>query len=142
MGWVEDDYRSVLAYDIGGERFREVPQPDYKDKGFRMRLAEFRHQLCLCCWYKERIDFWVMKEYNVRGSWVKLFDLKHTTPYIGKHLPLHYTRNGSILLFMGNDLGLYDPKTKSKICLKIGGDKKVINVTTFIESLVRLNVKG
>ncbi|PIA29513.1 hypothetical protein AQUCO_05900025v1 [Aquilegia coerulea] len=143
--WIDDDsedeYRLVLAFDIGGEQFREVPQPDYGvDEGHKINISEFRGQLCICCWYDEQIDFWVMKEYNVRESWVKLFHVKHNAcKNIDYYIPLHYTKNGSTLFYMGDDLVIYDSITKARVTyLTIGGHNRFIHGTTYMESLVRL----
>ncbi|CAI0383790.1 unnamed protein product [Linum tenue] len=65
--------RRLISLDLGDEQFREVPKPDCGGLN-RCNLSLVAVRGCLGaavhCNYG-RLEIWVMKEYNVKESWVK-----------------------------------------------------------------------
>ncbi|KMT17809.1 hypothetical protein BVRB_2g033480 [Beta vulgaris subsp. vulgaris] len=70
------DYSSVIAaFDLGEEKFREMPPPSLVDR----EKFVFNHLValggCLCMFSSSgtcETDFWVMKQYGVAESWTKI----------------------------------------------------------------------
>lgn len=74
--------RNVVSFDLGDEKFREVPRPDV----VALRRCEYHLFVmrgCLSaafCFSKGKLEIWVMKEYGVKDSWVKEFVIANYTP--------------------------------------------------------------
>ncbi|KAE8710273.1 Detected protein of unknown function [Hibiscus syriacus] len=70
----------LISFDLETERFYEIPKPDChcgSDKCFR-QLMVVRGCLSATAFhgnYGERLEFWVMKEYGVKESWIKEFSI-------------------------------------------------------------------
>lgn len=73
----------IVSLDLKNESYHEILQPGYGDVdvGF-LTLGEFRDSLCIFAHAKSFIDVWLMKEYEKKESWNKLF----TIPLIEDHL--------------------------------------------------------
>ncbi|XWS18124.1 hypothetical protein CRYUN_Cryun32bG0015000 [Craigia yunnanensis] len=73
---ITDDYKVVKIMQHGSENYREVPQPEYKDKRFQLNVGVLGGCLCTIANYGDvRVDLWVMKEYGVKESWTRLFSV-------------------------------------------------------------------
>ncbi|KAL3587301.1 hypothetical protein D5086_014168 [Populus alba] len=62
----------VLGFDIRDDKFFELPQPDYENKGlnFQVDVGVLEGNLCVMCNYEHVcVDVWVMKAYGVKESW-------------------------------------------------------------------------
>ncbi|PRQ48181.1 putative F-box domain-containing protein [Rosa chinensis] len=84
----EEEEHEIVSFDLEDEVFRRMPLPnfDHDAKTFS-KLGVCGGCLCVSrypygVWYS--IDFWVMREYGVSGSWIMLFSLKLSDP---PHLP-------------------------------------------------------
>ncbi|XP_015573331.1 F-box/kelch-repeat protein At3g23880 isoform X2 [Ricinus communis] len=76
----------IVSFDIKRETYKEVMQPDYGELVYDRTLGVLDGCLCVMCNYHAvRADFWVMKEYGVRESWIRLV----TVPYLDYPGSLH-----------------------------------------------------
>ncbi|KAJ6680550.1 hypothetical protein OIU79_020119 [Salix purpurea] len=94
--WSMEDFTGLAAraeisppagwsrFDLTDEQFREVPKPDCGGLNRCSDLVVLRGCLsaAVYCNYR-RLEIWVMKEYNVKGSWVKEYNIG---PYLPKGL--------------------------------------------------------
>ncbi|PIA42042.1 hypothetical protein AQUCO_02100112v1 [Aquilegia coerulea] len=130
-------YDLVIAFQIGCEEFREVPLPNCQNPNCFIDVTELGGELCLVCNYGICVEAWLMKDYGVKESWTKLFNIKHPT---GLHfrslIPLCFTKDGVLLLQMDNtSLVLYHPMIiEDLFCLNIEGIPKCFEPITYYES--------
>jgi F-box interacting protein len=68
----------IISFDFEDEQFREVPKPPDCTSWPNMDLVDFGG--CLAAVSYSEFEIWIMKEYDVKESWIKEFN-------IGKHLP-------------------------------------------------------
>ncbi|KAI9177269.1 hypothetical protein LWI28_013082 [Acer negundo] len=73
----------IISFDFEDEQFREVPKPDCGGLDHRPNIQLVDLGGCLSAVvynnYRE-FEIWIMKEYNVKESWIKEFN-------IGNHVP-------------------------------------------------------
>ncbi|XP_022723214.1 F-box protein CPR30-like, partial [Durio zibethinus] len=136
----------IVALDLGAENFREVPQPEYKDKIFQLNVGVLGGCLCAIANYDHvRVDLWVMKEYGVKESWTKLFSIA-SEEVIGSLRfvkPLAYSRSGDQVLLEHDNINLfwYDLKKKKKVNdVWIPGMPHTYETEIWLQSLVSLDV--
>jgi len=92
----------IMAFDLGLENCRVVPQPNYEDIHFSMTLEVLGGSLCVLCHYpKCGVEIWVMKDYGM-GYWQKLISIAQRKPIgIFEYIkPLAYSRNSCELLLL------------------------------------------
>lgn len=136
---------SIIAFDIVAEMFHQVPQPDYhKDQlNFQVDVEVLDGTLCLMCNYEHvYVDLWVMREYGVKESWIKLFSFR-ATKSISSFMflrPLAYSKDGDKMLLEVNDQKLvwYDLNRKTVRTVKIRGGPKSFGAEMYVGSLVPL----
>ncbi|KAJ7967793.1 F-box protein [Quillaja saponaria] len=134
----------IVAFDISVEKYRQMPLPNISDY-FLLKLREFEGCLCLLCIYgaHEKIDVWVMKQYGVKESWVKMYSLAETQLERGFDyiVPLAYSMNGEEL-FLGQDdknFLWYDLEKKTVINAQVFGVPEVFQSKICVDSLVKLD---
>ncbi|XP_065876501.1 F-box protein At3g07870 isoform X2 [Euphorbia lathyris] len=69
--------RRIISLDLGEERFREVPKPDCGSLSrcnYHLLVLKGWLSAAVYCNYG-RLEIWVMKEYSVKESWVKLYSI-------------------------------------------------------------------
>ncbi|CAN1173431.1 F-box protein CPR1 [Linum perenne] len=71
--------RTILGFDLGLCECKEIPQPDYaKGGGLNLRVAVLGNCLSIFDYCKGKfVDVWMMKEYGVKDSWMKLFSVPY-----------------------------------------------------------------
>lgn len=117
--------RLIISFDLADDVFGEVPKVDFnvKPRIVQYHLAVLGDCLAVALTlphYKEGgFEIWVMKEYNVKESWMKEFRIGAYTPNpnsVTQHVQplvkvLCLLKNGEILLeYKGGNLVSYDPK--------------------------------
>ncbi|KAK8630315.1 hypothetical protein V6N13_079113 [Hibiscus sabdariffa] len=142
----ESDTRSfVVAFDLGTEEYRVVELPDCLDQGFHMNVRSMGGSLCLIAnyWKVHVVDIWVMKEYGVKESWIKLVsvDQSKLVSLFEFVLPLAFSKNGDRVLLNidDNKFVWYDLRSKRVKKVRVEGVPSSFESEMLVESLVPLN---
>ncbi|KAF2318748.1 hypothetical protein GH714_010462 [Hevea brasiliensis] len=134
----------LLAFDLGNEKFCELPKPEIKK---RFVLAELGGSLALS-YSCMGTDVDVMKQYGITASWTKLFHKNHgiSDLYTSDLKPLFYSKTGNGVLLnhqYGKYSILYDSEQKSAKRVIIFGSPEreseiaeTISVNICVRSLV------
>ncbi|XP_059663277.1 F-box protein CPR1-like isoform X2 [Cornus florida] len=132
----------VVSFDVGDEVFGEVMLPDglAAQSGQDLSVSVFAKLLSVLHYEyrakKQRCSVWVMKEYSVVNSWVKLYtiDLQGGIQRI-----IGFRKNEEVLLTTARGkLVSYDPNTLRMKSLGIRGAIDSFYVDDYMESLVLL----
>lgn len=130
----------IVSLDLQKETYREVLPPNYeKEECSIPTLGVLKGCLCMNYDYR-KTDFvvWLMKDYGVRESWVKLV----TIPYLPNPEDFSYSgpfcisENGELLLMFEFDLILYNPRDHSFKFPKIESGKGWFDAEVYVETLV------
>ncbi|EEF45418.1 conserved hypothetical protein [Ricinus communis] len=136
----------IVSFDIKRETYKEVMQPDYGELVYDRTLGVLDGCLCVMCNYHAvRADFWVMKEYGVRESWIRLV----TVPYLdypgSLHLqysvPYAIADNGEVLLEFKSSLVIYNPNYGTFKYPVINNSCSWVDAEVYIDSLVSPKVE-
>ncbi|XP_023762739.2 F-box/kelch-repeat protein At3g06240 [Lactuca sativa] len=132
----------ILAFDLGSERFKEIPFPDSLRTccfGDRLNVVGvLGGKVCVMSRVRDTdCEVWVMDEY----SWVKLHVF---SGFSGgdKIFPYGFTSNKQFLFRSMNELnryGLYDPVIAKTKNFKIRGRSVGCKVVEYFDSLVWIN---
>nr|XP_016511225.1 PREDICTED: uncharacterized protein LOC107828440 [Nicotiana tabacum]XP_016511226.1 PREDICTED: uncharacterized protein LOC107828440 [Nicotiana tabacum]XP_016511227.1 PREDICTED: uncharacterized protein LOC107828440 [Nicotiana tabacum] len=67
-----------MSIDLVDEKFGKVEQPRYEEGRKILKLGVLGNDFSVLCNYDLiRADVWVMKEYRVKESWIKLYTFKY-----------------------------------------------------------------
>ncbi|KAF9589434.1 hypothetical protein IFM89_023752 [Coptis chinensis] len=144
--WTSSDtFNLVIAFNIARETVHEVPLPNFKYYNeFNMDVAELAGELCFVCYYKTSVEAWLMKDYGVKESWTRLFNIKEFIGgvYIKELIPLCFTKDGALLLRLDyRYLVVYDPNIVGLWFSHIPGiwlSDNFDTITCYTQSAVRL----
>ncbi|XP_059277788.1 F-box protein At3g07870-like [Lycium ferocissimum] len=110
--------RLIVSFDLSDEVFGELPKVDY---GVNPSIVQFQLVVLGDCLAVALtlphqngggLEIWVMREYNVKESWVKEFIIGAYTPNPNSVKVLCLMKNGELLLeYKGGNLVSYDPKS-------------------------------
>ncbi|XP_016442907.2 F-box protein At3g07870-like [Nicotiana tabacum] len=112
----------IVSFDLADEVFAEVPKVDFVDKPriHKFHLAVVGDCLAVAITLPHQngggTEIWVMKEYNVKESWVKEFIIGAYTPTpnsVMEHLVkvVCLLKNEELLLeYKSGNVALYDPQ--------------------------------
>ncbi|KAM5582686.1 F-box/kelch-repeat protein [Rosa sericea] len=103
---------TMVAFDLAEEKFRQVPLPvlSQNEAGMFLSLRFVKIQVllggCLCVWSRDPYaysEFWVMREYGVPESWVKLIqfgrlDLPDEFTSCTRWDPSYVTEGGIVMI--------------------------------------------
>ncbi|PIM97035.1 hypothetical protein CDL12_30502 [Handroanthus impetiginosus] len=133
----------IMAFSLQTEKHCEVMMP------LRIRIGYYDVStdmlggcLCLVCTNGSRVVIWIMKEYGVEESWIKLLSISRSTLEYNHFVkPLAYSRDGVKVLLNCDDKRLvwYDLRTKAVDNVSIDGLPFVFYAEFCVESLVSLN---
>ncbi|XP_057476187.1 F-box protein CPR1-like [Actinidia eriantha] len=134
----------IVAFDLGSESYRLVPQPECSDKNFYLYLQSLGGCLSLLCnYFLDRVDVWVMRDYGVKESWNKLFSVAQSSvirpfQYVR---PVAYSRSGGEVLMEQDSSKLiwYDLKQKRVKNATVRGLKELTQAEEWVGSLVPLD---
>lgn len=137
-----NDFR-IMCFSVHTEKHYHMLMPP----GFQTRTADvtldvLEGSLSVVCTSSQRVVIWIMKDYGVKESWVKLLSI--SPPAIDKNdfvKPLVYSRDGNKVLLNCDDKRLiwYDLRTKTVDDVFVEGMPFVFYAESCVESLVRLN---
>ncbi|KAK6930061.1 F-box domain [Dillenia turbinata] len=123
----------IVYFDLVKEEFGEFPLP-IKHTGL---LGAIGGCLCVCARsVGSLVEVFVMKEYGVKESWSKMFNvyggISHDLTY------LHYTMDGDILLLVDNEeLGIHSLEKSKWSILSVSNVE--VQAAMYVESLVSPN---
>ncbi|KAL3638218.1 hypothetical protein CASFOL_017589 [Castilleja foliolosa] len=139
------DVMVILAFHLGDEVFRELSLPNYSSDGEDLveYIGVYKGNLSLFVFHLNRVPLdekchlWVMKEYGVESSWMKVHSVVINPRVVS---PLTFTRNNEIVYEDGDDESVvYDFDTKTSRVV-IGREEKVVqDLVTYVESLVMID---
>ncbi|KAL4312527.1 hypothetical protein GQ457_01G046080 [Hibiscus cannabinus] len=117
LHWISQDVRTkdrVISFDLTAELFQPVPLADHVTLNRRFfELVALRGHLCVAASNADcGLDIWVMKEYNVKESWVKEF-------IIGGYLPKELRSANERIPFFSSDFSVVCSFKGGKILLKL-----------------------
>ncbi|XP_050230636.1 F-box protein CPR1-like [Mercurialis annua] len=136
----------IVAFDLGVEKFREVPGPELAVGGQNplLSLGAVEKWLSVYAIYKVgRLDIWAMKEYGVKGSWTRMFSFTpNVVPSLKCTRTLVFSKSGDEILLglLDKNLLWYSVKEKSVKKVEIHTVVDPFTVEVFSGSLVPLNV--
>ncbi|KAL6513168.1 hypothetical protein OROGR_020654 [Orobanche gracilis] len=140
-----DGSQFIVAFDIGREVFKVVPQPKYDKVDSTMFVNVGVLDRCLrvmAIYAKVRTDVWIMKEYGVEKSWTKLFSVPQCES-LG--LPVAYRKQSGFeeVLFEKDFKKLlwFDVKRRKSKTVKTRGLPWSFDSVLLVESLVSLEIQ-
>uniref|UniRef100_A0A5B7A9R3 F-box domain-containing protein n=1 Tax=Davidia involucrata TaxID=16924 RepID=A0A5B7A9R3_DAVIN len=141
---VPNSPRFIVAFDIGAEEYRLVPQPDYSFKDFEISVGVLGGCLCINGFCRDHFDVWIMKDYGVKESWIKLLSV---APPIVRNVngvcPLAYSKSGGEILIHGDArLFWYEHTRKTVREARVRGLPNPFYSEVCVGSLVPLNGYG
>ncbi|XAR55274.1 hypothetical protein NMG60_11035305 [Bertholletia excelsa] len=124
--------RRIISFDLGDERFREVPRPKcgvLDRPNYHLAVLGGCLSAVICSHYVH-YEIWIMREYGVKESWVREFCIENHSPHLMKPMSqkpdriwrnvlnqrparvLCLLKNGNILIeYKGGVLVSHDPAT-------------------------------
>ncbi|TYH56472.1 hypothetical protein ES332_D08G021400v1 [Gossypium tomentosum] len=150
----ESSYKHLVGFDLRSEELSLVELPDFcLDGEANVDVKALGGYLCLTATHRDMFvsgDLWIMKEYGVKESWVKLIsttqlDFLPGSPFV---VPLAFSKNGNKVLFhkksckgdMDSDsLVWYDLGSERVEKVGIEGLPRAYDVHLYVESFVPLN---
>ncbi|KAL9159736.1 hypothetical protein ABFS82_08G154100 [Erythranthe guttata] len=131
---------SIMCFSFETERRYQMLLPRrIRIKGFDVSLDVTGGCLSVVCNNLDMVVVWVMKEYGVNDSWVKLVSV--TPPVFEGNdyvKPLVYSKEGGRVLLLGKTLFWYDLRNQSVDYVFIEGLPFVFYAEACVESLVSL----
>ncbi|XP_050231507.1 F-box protein CPR1-like [Mercurialis annua] len=107
--YVYDHDKLIVAFNLEDERFGRVPIPDVlkSEDHCLIELGEVGGCLSMCTDVNDdmSVEIWVMKEYGIRESWIKIFSefrgkVGMSFYWLPSHVkPIGYSKKGDRLLF-------------------------------------------
>ncbi|XP_071691846.1 F-box protein At3g07870-like [Rutidosis leptorrhynchoides] len=141
--------RTIVSFDLEDEKFKLVSKPVNRSN-YHLAVIDGCLAVAVSCGYG-KMEIWVMKEYNVKESWTKLFDIHGA--YLAK-VPNHdyviwrkavhekmvrvlcVLKNGEILMeYRGGSLVKYDPMWKEFKDVVLHGMPKLFQTFVHVGSL-------
>lgn len=137
----------IIGLDLGTEDYRLLPLPSNlsaQEKPSAKHLGVLGGCLILCCYYQiERLEVWVMKDYGLKDSWIKLFSVAvlDNIGAVETLRPIAYSKcKGHVLLQHDKkEFIWYNLETKLVEKIRVNGRPVTFSSQLSLASLVRLN---
>ncbi|KAL2928690.1 F-box protein CPR1 [Bienertia sinuspersici] len=136
-----DGSKYIMAFDLGSEKLKMVPKPKPLCGKCHLNVEVLRGCLgVLCNYFPIRSDLWIMEQYGVEGSWVKLFSIEQES-VLGSFeyvRPIACSKDGTSVLLDKDMSSLfwYNLKTKRAKRVNFTDMPKSFEVQMMVESLV------
>jgi len=142
-------FNLIVRFDLALEEFEIVRFPEAVANGnvdIQMDIGVLDGCLCLMCNYDQSyVDVWMMKEYNVRDSWTKVFTVQKpkSVKSFSYMRPLVYSKDKKKVLLELNNTKLvwFDLESKKMSTLRIKDCPSSYSAELVVSSLV-LGCKG
>ncbi|KAI3466516.1 hypothetical protein Pfo_023179 [Paulownia fortunei] len=137
------DAARIMAFSVQTEKHYQVMMPQgIRIRGVDVNLDVIGGCLSVVCTNRYRVVIWVMKDYGVKESWVKLLSI--SPPAIERNdfvKPLVYSSDGDKVLLNCDDKRLvwYDLRKKTVENVTVDGMPFVFYAEVCVESLVLLD---
>ncbi|XP_056689902.1 F-box protein CPR1-like isoform X2 [Spinacia oleracea] len=136
-----DESKLIVSFDLCSEVYKAVLLPKYSAGEVHLTVEVLGQCLCLLIKYPTiRSEVWVMKEYGVEESWIKLFtvaqpDMIGSFEYVR---PIVYSKDGSRVLLEQDRRKLiwFDLQSQTAESVEISGNFYPFAATVLVESLV------
>ncbi|TYI12896.1 hypothetical protein ES332_A08G020800v1 [Gossypium tomentosum] len=151
----ESRNKELVGFDLGSEEFRFLELPDCcLDEAFLIDIKAMGGDICLTATFRDfsNVDVWIMKEYGVKESWIKLISCYQPEfiPDSPFAVPLAVSKNGDkVLLFIAykwcnwgsrsDNFVWYDLGSQRVEKVEIRGLPASFDVDLYVDSLVPLN---
>ncbi|KAJ9553812.1 hypothetical protein OSB04_017857 [Centaurea solstitialis] len=134
LHWFGNDFgvgsqKTIVSFDFGVESFGEIRLPDSKTKYHPrrwLRLGVYNGKLCVTAMNVFKYEVWVMNEYGVTDSWVKMHVFFN---YRGDMKPYGFTSNNKFLFRINTRVRLdFKDPTAGKVesfVIRDGGDPEL-----------------
>ncbi|KAL5728063.1 hypothetical protein ACHQM5_001186 [Ranunculus cassubicifolius] len=133
---------SIISLNMVTRTFQTFHLPEYEWENYEWstdltcwtNISELDGCLCVLRDHHNRTEIWVMKEYGMKESWVKVFTSSEL------RLPLCITKKGDFIVHKvcRKSLCLHDPKEQTSQNLAWEGNPATFRIgTTFTESLIQ-----
>ncbi|KAL8538567.1 hypothetical protein ACS0TY_000546 [Phlomoides rotata] len=140
LHWItaDDVNWDIISFDLKGKVFGKVQQPSYsKGVTFQTLGVIGRCLSVLCDYHNTHFDVWVMEEYGVKESWVKVVTLSNFLHHSISEASLFCRGpNGEILLICGFTFVIYYPKYSVFRHSQRSNTDSVVGADVYVESLV------
>ncbi|XP_047333260.1 F-box protein CPR1-like [Impatiens glandulifera] len=147
---IEDEKESwIVAFDLGTEKYRVIPQPEYSGSPCYVCLNNFEGCLSLSCNYyaNDVVVVWLLNKYGEKNEyWSKLISFTHTEEmdYPDSIKPVAYSKSGKKILLEMDDKNLvwYNLEQESVEDIVLHDLGPFFDVYSCLESLVSVDVTG
>ncbi|CAH1425347.1 unnamed protein product [Lactuca virosa] len=139
LGYVneEEDPKTIVAFDLGSEIFREILFPNSILHQNRVNvLGVLSEKLCVMLYIEDvAYEVWVMDEYEVAESWVKRHVL---SPFFDDTWPYGFTSHNEFLIEDNGYLVLYDSSANKQCILEdhCAEEYGVEKIVEYVDSFV------
>ncbi|XP_047339504.1 F-box protein CPR1-like [Impatiens glandulifera] len=136
----------IVAFDLGTEKYRVIPPPEFVGPHFRLNLDNLGGCLSLSCHYESSfVDVFLLKEYGRENEyWSKLITISPTNHFISFHTvkPIIYSKCGKKVLLNIDFLSFiwYNLEQQSFKEIRDHGMEDLSEVNICLESLVSVDV--
>lgn len=146
LHWVGEDentdFLPVVRFDLKDETFSSIPLPNvHKDIYMRISVGVIDGYLCLMVNNLYQCDVWVMKEYGVPGSWMRLFSVGKQESYDNLVRPVSFSISRKELFLCHSNFQIVklDVETMEVTVVKVSDFRKSITAWACIENLLMFN---
>lgn len=129
----------IVCFSVEEEKRYELMLPTYIPiENVKLELHMLRESLCLTSISKSRVDTWVMN--GSEESWSQLLSVSrtmiHPAPVPYSLMPLAYSNNGEVLIYLNASFILYDLSRNDFEFVVVSGLPMIVDPMVCIQSLV------
>ncbi|XP_059291388.1 F-box/kelch-repeat protein At3g23880-like [Lycium ferocissimum] len=135
----DDDGWGIMSVDLVDEKCRKMEQPFYRKENLCLNLGVLGSDLSVICNYWRNFlinqaEVWIMKEYGVKESWMKLYTIKNPIDMLFPTLCM--SNEGELLGVFGSTLMIYNSKDDLRRYPEVTNIDRSLEAEHYVESLV------